>query len=259
MGTVIAGGLVGVYSISRLFSGKWVLDFRGMQWRPDWKIIRALLRSGLPTGLQGIAMNIAGVLLLRFIGSLTLSAEAQAAYAIGYTELFSLVTWTSVGLMGAAAAIAGQNLGAGRPDRSVRAVQVASRYGLCIAVVVGVLFLWVPRQLMGVFGMDQPDVLRIGSQLLAYLSLSGLFITVALTYTGGLQGTGDTRGPLYISLVSQFAIPIGMLTAIQTMRPLESSDVWTAIVIGHATRCLLTVIRFRQGKWRTISLGVGTT
>ena len=39
-------------------------------------------------------------------------AEAQAAYAVGYTELFSLITWTSVGLMGASATIAGQNLGA---------------------------------------------------------------------------------------------------------------------------------------------------
>ena len=47
-------------------------------------------------------MNVAGVLLLRFIGSLEHSAEAQAAYAVGYTELFSLITWTSVGLMGAA-------------------------------------------------------------------------------------------------------------------------------------------------------------
>jgi hypothetical protein len=28
--------------------------------------------------------------------------------------------------------------------------------------------------------------------------------------------------------------------------------VWTAILIGHFTRCVLTVIRFRQGKWRKI-------
>jgi Na+-driven multidrug efflux pump len=28
--------------------------------------------------------------------------------------------------------------------------------------------------------------------------------------------------------------------------------VWTAILIGHCTRCVLSVIRFRQGKWRHI-------
>ena len=68
---------------------------------PDFDIIRSLFRFGLPTGVQGIAMNVGGVLMLRFIGSLEESAAAQAAFAVGYTELFSLITWTSVGLMGA--------------------------------------------------------------------------------------------------------------------------------------------------------------
>ena len=99
-------------------------------------------------------MNIAGVLLLRFIGSLEHSAEAQAAYAVGYTELFSLITWTSVGLMGAAAAVAGQNLGAGNPDRALRAVHVAARLGLLRrGIRRRVLFLLIPRALLGIFAM----------------------------------------------------------------------------------------------------------
>jgi len=52
---------------------------------------------------------------------------------VGYAELFSLITWTSVGLMGAASAVAGQNLGAGHPDRTMRAVQIAARIGLGVA------------------------------------------------------------------------------------------------------------------------------
>ncbi len=254
MGTALAGGIVAIYSMTRLFSGGWVLDFRHVSWRPDWEIIRALFRFGLPTGLQGIAMNIAGVLLLRFVGSTASSAQAQAAYAIAYTELFSLVTWTSVGLMGAASAVAGQNMGAGHPERSAQAVRTASRFGLGIAATVGVFFLAIPAQLLALFGMEQPDVVRIGVQLLGYLSLSGLFITTALTYTGGLQGTGDTKSPLYISLISQFAVPIGMLSLIQLTRQLVPSDVWLAIVIGHGLRALLSVLRFRQGRWRGIEI-----
>ncbi len=258
MGTVISGGIVAVYAVTQLFRGAWVLDFRHVSWRPDWEIIRALFRFGLPAGLQGIAMNIAGVLILRFVGSTASSAAAQAAYAIGYTELFSLVTWTSVGLMGAAAAVAGQNIGAGHPERSIQAVKTANRLGLGIATFVGVLFLVIPRQLLAIFGMSEPEVVRIGIQLLAFLSVSGLFITTALTYTGGLQGTGDTKSPLYISLVSQFALPIGYMTVVQMMRPLVPTDVWLAIVMGHALRCVLSIWRFRQGKWRSIELGVKT-
>src|SRR5438046_9947501 len=100
-----------------------------MSWRPDWLIIRELFRFGLPTGVQVIAMNVAGVLLLRFIGSLAQSAEAQAAYAVGYTELFSFITWTSVGLMSAAATVGGQNLGAGRPERAAQGVHGGAGLG----------------------------------------------------------------------------------------------------------------------------------
>ena len=255
MGTMIASGLVSLYALVKLWRGGWVVAFpRGQGFGPDWSIIRALFRFGLPTGIQGIAMNVGGVFLMAFIGSLAQSAAAQAAYAVSYTQLFSLITWTSVGLLGAAAAVAGQNLGAGHPDRADEAVHVAARFGLAGAGLVGIFFLFFPRQLLAVFGMDEPAVVEIGVQLLRVLSVSGLFIAVALTYTGGLQGTGDTKSPLYISIVSQVLVPLGICFVIQQTGKLDPIDIWIAILIGHATRCALSVIRFKQGKWRNIAV-----
>jgi putative MATE family efflux protein len=257
VGSTVAGLVVSGVAVYLLFSGRLPVTWhRGMDWRPDWGVIRELFRFGLPTGVQGIAMNVAGVLLLRFVGSLPQSAEAQAAYAVGYTELFSFITWTSVGLMSAAATVAGQNLGAGRPERSVHGVHVAAGLGLGLAAAIGVLFITIPRSLLGLFGMTDPVVVGLGTQLLGFLSVSGLFVTVALTYTGGLQGTGDTRSPLYISIVSQIVVPLGYCTLFQTTRGLGPADIWTAILLGHITRCALSVIRFRQGKWRSIKVEV---
>src|SRR6266511_2218656 len=253
VGSAVAGIVMSGLAVYLLFSGRLPVTWhRGMDWRPDWGIIRALFRFGLPTGFQGIAMNVAGVLLLRFIGALAQSAEAQAAYAVGYGELFSFITWTSVGLMGAAAAVAGQNLGARRPERAVHGVHVAARIGLAVAAAIGLLFITIPRPLLALFGMTDPVVVGLGTRLLGFLSVSGLFVTVALTYTGGLQGTGDTRSPLYISIVSQIVVPLGLCTLIQATRDLRPADIWTAILLGHMTRCALSVLRFRQGKWRTI-------
>jgi putative MATE family efflux protein len=255
MGTSLASGLLGAYALWKLRHGGWVVCFpKGLGYRPDWSIIRSLFRFGLPTGIQGIAMNIGGVLMLAFIGSLAQSAAAQAAFSVSYMQMFSLVTWTAVGLMGAAAAVAGQNLGAGHPDRADAAVHIAARYAGAGAAFVGLFFLFFPGTLLGVFGMNEPAVVQIGSQLLRVLSVSGVLIAVALTYTGGLQGTGDTKSPLYISIASQIIVPLGICFVVQRMGALDPIDIWLAILAGHATRCVLSIVRFNQGKWRTIAV-----
>jgi len=259
MGTSLASGLIAVYAFYKLWSGKWVVSFPRGSYAPDWKVIRQLFKFGLPAGVQGIAMNVGGVLLLAFIGSLAQSAAAQAAYAVSYVQLFSLITWTSMGLMGAAASVAGQNLGAGQPDRAEKAVHIAARYGLIGSAFVGLFLFFFPAQLLSIFGMDEPAVVEIGTQLLRVLSISGLFISVALTYTGGMQGTGDTKSPLYISIISQVAVPLGICFVVQQVSTLDPLDVWLAILAGHVTRCILSVIRFSQGKWRSITVDMERT
>lgn len=253
MGTVIATNLLGAYSVWRLWHGGWVVSFpRRHGFAPDFKIIKSLFRFGLPTGLQGIAMNIGGLLLLSFIGSLAKSAESQAAFTVSYSQLFSFITWTAMGLMGSAGAIAGQNLGARHPDRAAQGVNLAARIAIAVAATVGIFFLLIPRQLLGIFGLNDPAVLEIGVQLLRVLSLSGIFVATALAYTGGLQGTGDTKSPFYISVISQIIVPLGACFVIKRVSTLDPIDIWLAILAGHATRCFLSVMRFRQGKWRTI-------
>jgi len=260
MGTCMASGLVSAYALVKLWRGGWVVSFpRAHGFGPDWTIIRSLFRFGLPTGIQGIAMNIGGVFMLSFIGSLAQSAAAQAAFAVSYGQLFSLVTWTSVGLMGAAAAVAGQNLGARNPERAKAGVHVAARIALAGAAFLGIFYFFIPRQLLAVFGMNDPVVVEIGTQLLRVLSVSGLFIAVALTYTGGLQGTGDTRSPLYISIVSQVVVPLSICFVIQQTSTLKPLHIWIAILVGHAIRCALSMLRFSQGKWRSIVVDLGAS
>jgi Na+-driven multidrug efflux pump len=119
---------------------------------------------------------------------------------------------------------------------------------------VGLLFVVIPIPLLGIFGATEGNVAEIGRQLLRYLAVSGFFISAALTFTGGLQGTGDTKGPLYITLVSQIVVPLGLCAVLQSLRQLQPGDIWLAIVLGHFTRCALSYLRFKQGKWREIKV-----
>ncbi len=260
MGTTIASGVIAIYALWRLTHGGWVVAFpKGGSYAPDWSVIRKLFKLGLPAGIQGIAMNVGGVLMLYFIGSLAQSAAAQAVFAVSYTQLFSFVTWTSVGLMGASAAVVGQNIGAGNYDRANKAVGVAARFGLAGAAFLGFFYFFFPQQLLAFFNVTDPAAVEIGVQLLRVLAFSGLFITVALTYTGGLQGGGDTKSPLYISIISQVVVPLSICFVIRQVWGLEPMHIWLAILAGHFTRCLLSVLRFNQGKWRSIVVNIEAT
>jgi Na+-driven multidrug efflux pump len=71
------------------------------------------------------------------------------------------------------------------------------------------------------------------------------------------HGTGHTNSPLYISIVSQVVLPLGICFVIQRTGTLHPIHIWIAILIGHATRCALSVLRFNQGGWRNITVDIG--
>jgi len=54
-------------------------------------------------------------------------------------------------------------------------------------------------------------------------------------------------------------VPLGICFLIQSTGTLDAIDVWIAILAGHVTRCLLSVIRFSQGRWRGIKVDIERT
>jgi len=57
--------------------------------------------------------------------------------------------------------------------------------------------------------------------------------------------------------MSQVVVPLGICAVLQATSGLEAHNIWLAILIGHITRCGLSVMRFRQGKWRNIVIDIG--
>lgn len=223
---------------------------------PDFGVLRSVAKLGLPAGIQAVLLNIGGAALIGFIGSLELSAQSQAAYTVCYGQLFSVVTWTGFGLRAACATVMGQNMGAGKSERGKQSVYVGAAIGFVWAAFFGLFFWTIPDTLLGFFGIKDEVVLTIGSELLRYLTFSGVFVSVTLAFTGGLQGAGDTVKPMIIAFISQIVILLGICIVFQAMGQLTTNVVWISILVSHMTRLILTYIMFYRGNWMNIDVEI---
>lgn len=223
---------------------------------PDFALLRVVARIGIPAGLQGVLLNVGGVLLLRFVGSLENSAAAQAAYTICYSQLFSFVTWGSFGLRAAAAALMGQNIGAEKLERGRSGVYRAGLLAAAWAAMLGVLFWTIPEALLGLFSIRDATVLELGSSLLRYLTFSGIFLATTMAFTGGLQGAGDTKSPMLIAFASQIFVLLGFCAIMDALGRLTAEALWFAILLSHSSRFVLTYWAFQRGKWANIRIEI---
>jgi putative MATE family efflux protein len=255
LGTVVATSTGSIIAIGIILSRKRIIQ-PPQHYRliPDLKIIRMVARIGIPTGIQAVLLNIGGVFLLRFIGKLDHSASAQAAYTICYVQLFSLVTWTSFGLRAAASTLIGQNLGADEPERARRGVQVAAGVGAVWAALIGLVFWNFPETLLWLFQAVDEPIRGYGISLLRYLSFSGVMLAVALALTGGLQGAGDTKMPMYIAFLTQIVVLLGYCWILDQLGALTTDRIWFGILLSHTSRLVMTYIVFHRGRWALIHL-----
>jgi putative MATE family efflux protein len=210
----------------------------------DLALVRRIILLGIPTGLQAVVMNVGGALLLRKIGGLPHSAQAQAAYTICYQQLFSLLTWFSFGLRVAASTLMGQNIGAGKPVRGRQTTYVISALGTVWSLIISTLFIFGAERLLALFAITDPDVLKFGVSLLYSLAAGAPLFVLAMVLTGALQGAGDTVRPLGIAVASQIVFLLGICEIMENAGWLTATRIWWTIVASHALRLLLTQMAF---------------
>ena len=115
-----------------------------------------------------------------------------------------------LGLASAGAVRVGHAVGALEPRRAAAAGWTAILLGGAFTTTAAILFLTVPRALIGLFSQDE-NVLRLGSSLLFVAAIFQLFDGLQGVATGVLRGLGDTRTPMITNLTAYWLIglPVG--------------------------------------------------
>jgi putative MATE family efflux protein len=194
------------------------------------------------------------------LGELSMAAH-QALIAIQ-----SMVFLPGEGFAVAAGVIMGQKLGAGKPDEAARGARLATYMAMGILVSAGIVFFCFPGPLISLFLPRDGDpakaaeILRIGVPALRIGACEGVFLAVVFVLSGGLRGAGDTRTPMFVTVIGTWFVrlPAVMLLGLppeQTLGlglGLGLKGIWVGSLIDWVVRFAIILWAFRRGRWRRI-------
>jgi putative MATE family efflux protein len=250
--TTIGRGIGVCYQCYHLFRGKkGVIRLNGEHIRFDWPVMRSLIKIASPATFQFLIAS-GSWIVLAWIVSTTGGTTASAGYQVAMRNVvfFILPAW---GLSNAAAALVGQNLGAGQPDRAARSVSLTAKYNAGFMSLVTILFVCFSRPIIGIFTTD-PDVLRIGSRALMIIGTGYIFYGIGMVMVQALNGAGDTKTPTLIHFFCfwLFQIPLAYLLAKHFN--IGPTGAFIAIPVAETAIALTAWYFFKKGKWKTIKV-----
>jgi len=209
----------------------------------DWSRIGTIVRVGLPTAATGVVFSLIYVVMTRTTAQY--GTPALAALGLGHR----IESWTymiGVGFGSAAAAIVGQNLGAGQPDRAARAGWLTLAMTGVPGIIACTALLLFPDALASLFSTDAAVVAE-ASNYLRTAAFAQLVVSGETVLEGALGGAGWTLAPMITSTAITLArVPLAVWAAAQW----GTTGIWWVISLTAIARALAMMALWASGGWR---------
>ncbi|MBP7275150.1 MAG: MATE family efflux transporter [Kiritimatiellae bacterium] len=245
--TVCAQAVGAVAVVRWLMRGRSGLHAHGRTWRPDLRLSWRIMRIGIPGTGQMLSRSLMSLVLMGIVASC--GTAAVAAYGIGL-RFHIIILMPAFALGWAAATLMGQNLGAGLPDRAQRAVWTAAGLDVALMVVSGLALAAWAEPLVRLFSSD-PEVVQIGVRYLRVVSPFYIFATFGIILGRGLNGAGDTVGPMAITILTLWGLQVPLAVYLSRVLNPATDGIWWAMNAAFVLQAALTIVWFRAGRWRT--------
>jgi putative MATE family efflux protein len=265
LGTAIGHCCGAAILLALLIGGRAGFHLRVSGMRPEFDLIRRILRIGVPGGIDVLAVSLCHLIYLRII--LSLGDVAAAAHGVAI-QVEALGYMPGGAFQISAATMAGQYLGARDLVRARRSVIMACAVAAAVMVAAGIVFYLAAVPLAALF-LKGPsrDVIPLAADLLRIMAYAMAPLALVMVLVGALRGAGDTRWPLVLNLVGVvfFRVPLALYLAHSTIHvPLVDCTIqgcgwgvvgaWYAAVIDIVVRCILLMLRFRHDAWQRIDV-----
>jgi len=247
LASIFSQGVASLLFILLIIRGKLVFKFSLLpKLDLDFSMIWRILRIGIPASSAWILFSIVYLFINKIV--VLFGTEAIAALGIG-NRMESISFLTCFGFSIAASTLVGQNLGAGKPERSAQAAWQTAGIGVLITGFVAIMFFTFPRQIASFFISDS-QVVEIGIGYLRILALSQMFMALEIIFEGSFGGAGNTIPPMLVSITGSLVrIPLAYLLAVHW--GIGINGVWWAITLTSIAKGIVLTYWFSRGGWKT--------
>ena len=211
--------------------------------KPDFYLMKKILKIGLPIGYQQILLSIANSLIIKQISIFGMASVASFTVV---SRITGFITMPIAGLSFAASTLVGQNIGANKPKRSIKATSYASTLALIITIAFFVIILCIPETILSFFSKD-PVVLSLAIFPLLIFAFNQIIVSQNMVYNAPLMGTGYLKASFYIKTIATwfFQIPLLYLLPLQC----GMNGIWFSFTISIIANFAMILAVFKKRKW----------
>jgi len=243
--TVFSRGLALAVGLWIMLSGRRGVRIRPRDVVPDLHYGRRLVRIGVPASVEGTGQAVAINLLMFIVG--TFSTPVVAAFGIG-VRVFSVIFLPAIAVARGVETMAGQNIGAGKPDRAALTAGVAAKTTFVVLAAAGVVTFLFADPIVALFTNDRA-VVEVGATFLRYVAPSFGFIGIMRSYNGGFRGAGKTltAAAIAVSMLGLIRLPIAWVAS-GVMGP---PGIWLSFFVSNVAGAVIAYVWFGRGGWRS--------
>jgi putative MATE family efflux protein len=251
LGTALTHVLGALAVLDVLHRGRAGLSLQPALLRPDWEILRRMLRVSLPAAVNSVSGALCQFWFLAIVNGLGDTAASAHGIALRW-EALAFLSGSAFGV--AAMTLVGQNLGAGRPDGAARSGWTAFGLGCGVMSGMGVLFFTLAPQMFRLFcpAPEQTPIVAEGVPVLRLVAFAMPPLACTIIFTSSLNGAGDTRGPVVVTWLGFLGVRIPLAYLFTAALGLGLFGAWLAMFADLVVRGTIFLHRFAAGRWKEV-------
>lgn len=246
--TVGAQAFSVVLSLIYLAKNHFFVGYKKSDFKIDKEKMKMLLKLGLPSSVQQVVVSFSFLTLTALVNSLPNADIASACQGIG-GKVNSFAVLPALAMSSAVSSMAGQNIGAGEPERAKKTMLTGMGIAFAISVVVFAIVEIFPQPIISLFDIN-PEVISTGSEYMRFIALDYLFVPFVFCMNGLAIGAGYTNFALFNACFSSILVRVPFAYIVVEFTQLGFNGIGLATGLASLASIVVGIIFVACGKWK---------